>query len=43
MRAQLAPQGLVLTPTTPEQFGAFLRDEVAKWAKVVQDTGAKIE
>jgi len=43
MRAQLAPQGLVLTPTTPEEFGAFLRDEVAKWAKVVQDTGAKIE
>jgi tripartite-type tricarboxylate transporter receptor subunit TctC len=42
-RAQLAPQGVVLTPTTPEEFGAFLRSEVAKWAKVVQDTGAKVE
>lgn len=42
-KTQLAPQGVVLTPTTPEEFGAFLREEVAKWAKVVQDTGAKVE
>lgn len=42
-RTQLAPQGVVVTPTTPEEFGAFLRSEVAKWAKVVQDTGAKVE
>jgi tripartite-type tricarboxylate transporter receptor subunit TctC len=43
MKAQLAPQGVVLTPSTPEEFGSFLRAEVAKWAKVVQDTGAKVE
>jgi tripartite-type tricarboxylate transporter receptor subunit TctC len=43
MKAQLAPQGVVLTPSTPEEFGQFLRAEVAKWAKVVQDTGAKVE
>jgi tripartite-type tricarboxylate transporter receptor subunit TctC len=42
-RTQLAPQGVVVTPTTPEEFGAFLRSEVAKWAKVVHDTGAKVE
>jgi tripartite-type tricarboxylate transporter receptor subunit TctC len=43
MQAQLAPQGIVLTPSTPEEFGAFLRAEVATWAKVVQDTGARVE
>ncbi len=42
-KTQLAPQGVVLTPTTPEEFGTFLREEVAKWAKVVKDTGAKVE
>ena len=43
MRAHLAPQGVVLKPSTPEEFGAFLRAEVATWAKVVQDTGARVE
>jgi len=43
MQQQLAPQGVVLTPSTPEEFGAFLRAEVATWAKVVQDTGARVE
>jgi tripartite-type tricarboxylate transporter receptor subunit TctC len=43
MQAQIAPQGVVLQPSTPEEFGAFLRAEVATWAKVVQDTGARVE
>jgi tripartite-type tricarboxylate transporter receptor subunit TctC len=28
---------------TPESFSAYLRTEVAKWAKVIRETGAKIE
>jgi tripartite-type tricarboxylate transporter receptor subunit TctC len=43
MRAQLTPQGTELTPSTPEEFGSFIRAEIAKWAKVVQDTGIRIE
>ena len=43
MKAQIASQGVVSTPMTPEEFGSFLRAEVAKWAKVVQDTGARAE
>jgi tripartite-type tricarboxylate transporter receptor subunit TctC len=42
-KAQLAPQGVVLQLSTPEEFGAFLRSEVATWAKVVQDSGARVE
>jgi tripartite-type tricarboxylate transporter receptor subunit TctC len=34
---------VVLAPSTPEEFGKFLRAEVAKWAKVVQDTGASVD
>jgi tripartite-type tricarboxylate transporter receptor subunit TctC len=29
--------------STPEQFSAFYRKEVAKWAKVVKDSGAQID
>lgn len=42
-KASLSTQGVTLVPMTPEQVGTFLRAEVAKWAKVVQDTGARIE
>jgi tripartite-type tricarboxylate transporter receptor subunit TctC len=28
---------------TPESFSAYLRAEVAKWAKVIRETGARIE
>jgi tripartite-type tricarboxylate transporter receptor subunit TctC len=43
VKAQLAPQGVVLQLSTPEEFGAFLKSEVDTWAKVVQDTGARVE
>ena len=42
-KAQVAPQGVVLNPSTPEEFGTFLRSEVALWSKVVKDTGVKAE
>jgi tripartite-type tricarboxylate transporter receptor subunit TctC len=34
-------QGLDAHPTTPEEFGAYIRSEAKKWAKVVKDSGAK--
>jgi tripartite-type tricarboxylate transporter receptor subunit TctC len=33
--------GFIAQSSTPEQFGAFVRDEVAKWQKIVMDTGVK--
>ena len=34
-------QGLDPAPGTPEQFGAYIKSEMIKWAKVVKDSGAK--
>jgi tripartite-type tricarboxylate transporter receptor subunit TctC len=41
IRDKLALQGLEPTPSSPEEFSAFLRAELAKWAKVVRDTGSQ--
>jgi tripartite-type tricarboxylate transporter receptor subunit TctC len=43
MQAKLADLGGVLIPGTPENFGQVIADETAKWAKVVQATGATAE
>ena len=41
LRARLARDGaLVVERSTPQQFAAHMRDEKAKWAKVVQVSGA---
>ena len=37
---RLADVGIEAAPNTPEQFATFARAEVAKWAKVVKDSGA---
>ena len=36
-------EGERFTPNSPEEFGAFIRAEVAKWAKVVKDAGITAE
>jgi tripartite-type tricarboxylate transporter receptor subunit TctC len=43
VKEKLAQQGAVATPMTPEQFGAFIHNEVVKWGKVVKASGAKVE
>jgi tripartite-type tricarboxylate transporter receptor subunit TctC len=39
---KLASQGLVLIGSTPAEFETFLRGEIAKWGKVVQAAGIKV-
>ena len=36
-------QGLDPAPGTPEQFGAYIKSERAKWARVIKESGAKAE
>jgi tripartite-type tricarboxylate transporter receptor subunit TctC len=41
MKRRLEEQGGEPVGSTPEEFAALLREEVAKWAEVVKVSGAK--
>lgn len=43
VQAQLAAQGAVPHPETPDEFAAFIEAETAKWAEVVEVSGATID
>jgi tripartite-type tricarboxylate transporter receptor subunit TctC len=43
MKDRLDKAGAEVRAMTPQQFGAFIRDEKARWAKVVKESGAKFE
>jgi tripartite-type tricarboxylate transporter receptor subunit TctC len=42
-RERLASFGAEPVATTPEEFDAYLKSEMAKWRKVVQDAGLRAE
>ena len=43
MKQRLADQGAEVVANTPEEFAVFIRDDKAKWAKIVKDSGVKVE
>ena len=43
MRERLKAMGAEPSPTTPEQFAAFIRAELAKYEKVVKFSGARVD
>ena len=43
MEKRLASLGADPAPLSPEDFGHFVREEIAKWAKVVKESGAKLD
>ena len=43
MRERLATMGVQPLSGTPEEFGEFLKSEVARWGKAVRDSGAQVE
>ena len=43
VRERLAADGSEPGNMGPDQFGAFIRSEIAKWAKVVKESGAKAD
>jgi tripartite-type tricarboxylate transporter receptor subunit TctC len=43
MRERLAREGSESSGMSPQQFALFIRSEIAKWAKVVKESGAKAD
>jgi tripartite-type tricarboxylate transporter receptor subunit TctC len=42
-RKRMADFGFEPIGNTPEEFGAFVKEDIARWAKLVKETGAKVE
>jgi tripartite-type tricarboxylate transporter receptor subunit TctC len=43
VRARLVEGGLDPIVSSPEEFGEFIRAEIAKWSKVAKDVGARVD
>jgi tripartite-type tricarboxylate transporter receptor subunit TctC len=43
LKKQFDSQSAVATPTTPEEFAAYIKSEQGKWGPVVAATGVKLE
>ncbi len=43
MKERLSSLGAEPAPMSPDDFGRYVRDEIAKWSKVVRDSGAKVD
>ncbi|MDN3922092.1 Bug family tripartite tricarboxylate transporter substrate binding protein [Roseateles violae] len=43
LKKRLSDEGATTVGGTPEQFSALIRDELPRWAKVVKESGAKVD
>jgi len=43
VKTYMASAGIEIVGSTPSEFGAFFRSERELWAKVIRETGAKID
>jgi tripartite-type tricarboxylate transporter receptor subunit TctC len=43
VRARLAQAGTVPSTDTPERFSRFLKDEFARWGRIIREKGIKGE
>jgi hypothetical protein len=43
MRERLTSQGFVTAPLAATPFAAFQRDEIARWRRLVEVTGIRLE
>jgi tripartite-type tricarboxylate transporter receptor subunit TctC len=43
VRERLIASGVDPAGSTPDEYGAYVRSEVEKWAKVIKATGAKAD
>jgi tripartite-type tricarboxylate transporter receptor subunit TctC len=43
LQKKLSDQGADVAGSTPDQFAKLVRDEIARWGKVVKESGAKVD
>ena len=43
MQQRLAAIGVDIIASTPDELAAFQRAELAKWGKIIKDSGAKVD
>jgi tripartite-type tricarboxylate transporter receptor subunit TctC len=43
VKERLAQLGAEPAKLTPEEFGRYVKGEVARWAKVVKESGARLD
>jgi tripartite-type tricarboxylate transporter receptor subunit TctC len=43
VRDQLLKMGFEIVPNTPDEYAAFLKEEHARWGKIIRDLGLKAE
>ena len=43
LKEKLTQLGAEVSPSSPEEFGAYLKTELVKWAQAVKESGAKVE
>jgi tripartite-type tricarboxylate transporter receptor subunit TctC len=43
LRKKLGDQGADVEGSTPEQFGKLIRDDIARWGRIVKESGAKVD
>jgi hypothetical protein len=43
VKQRLLAVGVDVVASTPDELAAFQRAELAKWAKIVKDSGAKVD
>lgn len=43
LQKKLGDQGADVAGSTPEQFGKLIRDDMARWGRIVKESGAKID
>jgi tripartite-type tricarboxylate transporter receptor subunit TctC len=43
MKQRLIRDGLIAAGSTREQFAAYIKSELSKWAKVIKQSGARVD
>lgn len=43
LKKKMDDQGVDITPSSPAQFATLIQNDIAKWGKVVKESGAKID